>query len=89
MCGIVGVLNHNNRKADVSVAMETSLLRLSKRGPDFQSSYIDEKVALGHARLSIIDTSASSNQPFWDEMIQVVWTETSINALFERASNEI
>ncbi len=40
---------------------------LEKRGPDFQDIHLEEWVALGHRRLSIIDTSAAGNQPMWDE----------------------
>ena len=67
MCGIVGVLNHNNLNINASQAIDISLRRLSKRGPDFQSHFINDEVLFGHARLSIIDTSPDSNQPFWDE----------------------
>jgi asparagine synthase (glutamine-hydrolysing) len=42
-------------------------MALQKRGPDFQDTYIDEWVGLGHRRLSIIDTTAVANQPMWDE----------------------
>lgn len=39
---------------------------LERRGPDFQNIYHDQTVALGHRRLSIIDTSSDANQPMWD-----------------------
>lgn len=35
------------------------------RGPDNSGFFTDSNVALGHARLSIIDTSEASNQPFY------------------------
>ena len=34
------------------------------RGPDFSAIYKDDKVCLGHNRLSIIDLDDKSNQPF-------------------------
>jgi asparagine synthase (glutamine-hydrolysing) len=37
------------------------------RGPDFTGKWLEEGVALGHNRLSIIDLSKSANQPFFDE----------------------
>ena len=40
---------------------------LAKRGPDFQDTYLDDWVGLGHRRLSIIDTRSVANQPMWDE----------------------
>lgn len=39
---------------------------LSKRGPDFQKIQSFPNAILGHARLSIIDTSAAGNQPMSD-----------------------
>ncbi|MFI5205265.1 MAG: asparagine synthetase B family protein, partial [Flavobacteriales bacterium] len=39
---------------------------LKHRGPDALNEMVDETVALGHARLSIIDLSASANQPMVD-----------------------
>lgn len=66
MCGITGIFAFNLvgkfNKIHVTAATET----LSKRGPDVQDVYLDEWVALGHRRLSIIDTSEAGNQPMWD-----------------------
>ncbi len=64
MCGISGILAFNDvgiKKLD-KINQATHLLH--HRGPDSQGILIHEKVALGHARLSIIDVSAASNQPF-------------------------
>ncbi len=49
------------------IQLANATLALAKRGPDFQDMYHDQFVGLGHRRLSIIDTSASGNQPMWDE----------------------
>lgn len=48
---------------------------LKHRGPDDQSTYIDELVTLGHRRLSIIDLSAAGRQPKCneDESIWIVF----------------
>ena len=48
----------------VNIAKATEVL--SKRGPDVQDIYHNDHIGLGHRRLSIIDTSEQSNQPFWD-----------------------
>jgi len=40
--------------------------KLSLRGPDSRGSFVDDFVALGHRRLSIIDTSSNGRQPFHD-----------------------
>jgi asparagine synthase (glutamine-hydrolysing) len=63
MCGIVGVLGAEPVERALVEQMRD---RLEHRGPDaagFWSS-ADGRVALGHRRLSIIDTSAAANQPF-------------------------
>lgn len=65
MCGIVGfvaykplVINFQN------AALQRATQKLNLRGPDFQSSLlVNDQVGFGHARLSIIDTSNSANQP--------------------------
>ncbi len=39
---------------------------LKHRGPDATGVFVDEEIALGHLRLSIIDLSETANQPFFD-----------------------
>jgi asparagine synthase (glutamine-hydrolysing) len=58
VCGIAGIVNGDPMKvADMVFAM-------SHRGPDFsECRYVGGGVALGHARLAIIDTSPAGNQP--------------------------
>jgi len=58
MCGIVGFYKY--KKSEVSIKTLTSLLQ--KRGPDSQGVYEDESVALGHARLSVLDL-VTGDQP--------------------------
>lgn len=60
MCGINAIIGKVT-KSDLRIsAMNKSL---KHRGPDFQGSFISNKFALGHTRLSIIDLSISGNQP--------------------------
>lgn len=40
--------------------------RLAHRGPDAEGFFIENEVALGHRRLSIIDLSENANQPMQD-----------------------
>jgi asparagine synthase (glutamine-hydrolysing) len=66
MCGITGFIDFKNNSTDeVLLAM---LRTLSHRGPDGEGIYVDKSdnfaIGLGHKRLSIIDLSASANQPF-------------------------
>lgn len=65
MCGIAGILlQHSGReKQDITQKMCNAM---SHRGPDADGFYHDDKVSLGHRRLSIIDLSTSANQPFFD-----------------------
>lgn len=67
MCGIAGIVKFSD-PTDSSdyAAVETAVKYLSKRGPDYQSVYQKDKFCFGHARLSIIETSALSNQPMED-----------------------
>ncbi len=63
MCGIAGIISSNKQELNkITDATRT----LSKRGPDNQSAEVFNNVALGHARLSIIDTTVGANQPFTD-----------------------
>jgi len=66
MCGIVALFS---RRDPVSVAaLERATRSLYHRGPDGQRHWIsaDRRVALGHARLSIIDL-ATGDQPIASE----------------------
>lgn len=62
MCGVSGAVGGSGDLRDVVAAMTTSL---AHRGPDDEGIYVDTtaRVALGHRRLSIVDTSADGHQP--------------------------
>ena len=63
MCGINGIFGVESIKSPESTVRKMNL-KLAHRGPDNDGIYSDDTVALGHRRLSIIDTSSNSNQPF-------------------------
>lgn len=67
MCGITGAIALNEKCIDRLSAVEASVQALRQRGPDHHAVYRHGQVALGHARLSIFDTSAAGNQPFSDD----------------------
>lgn len=67
MCGITGIFAFNLVGKFNKIHVTDATLALQHRGPDYQDIYLDEWVALGHRRLSIIDTSEAANQPMWDE----------------------
>ncbi|MBR4319488.1 MAG: asparagine synthase (glutamine-hydrolyzing) [Oscillospiraceae bacterium] len=64
MCGFVGFTNHTN---DAQQIVENMMEAIRHRGPDAGGTYVDEDVALGHRRLSIIDVSEQGNQPLYSE----------------------
>ncbi|MDP9042751.1 MAG: asparagine synthase (glutamine-hydrolyzing) [Bacteroidota bacterium] len=64
MCGIAGILNRNEAVDREAIRRMTNLM--AHRGPDAEGYFIDGKMAFGHRRLSIIDLSASANQPMDD-----------------------
>ncbi len=66
MCGILGILTNEHIATDLESKLATGLNTLSKRGPDFRQTVVKNNIALGHARLSIIDTSDAANQPMFD-----------------------
>ncbi|MFN8336381.1 MAG: asparagine synthase (glutamine-hydrolyzing) [Cyclobacteriaceae bacterium] len=67
MCGITGIFAFNLVGKFNKVNIAAATMCLAQRGPDNQNIYNDDWVALGHRRLSIIDTSAVAHQPMWDE----------------------
>jgi asparagine synthase (glutamine-hydrolysing) len=67
MCGITGIFAFNLIGKINKINVTAATMALSKRGPDFQDIYNDDWVALGHRRLSIIDTRDVANQPMWEE----------------------
>lgn len=66
MCGICGFINLDNSSADPFVIRDMTN-SLAHRGPDNQNIYIEENLAIGHTRLSILDLSQRSNQPMISE----------------------
>jgi asparagine synthase (glutamine-hydrolysing) len=67
MCGITGIFAFNLVGKFNKINVTNATMSMNKRGPDYQDIQLDEWVALGHRRLSIIDTSAIAHQPMWDE----------------------
>ncbi|MGD1840139.1 MAG: asparagine synthase (glutamine-hydrolyzing) [Thermonemataceae bacterium] len=66
MCGITGIFAFNEVGRFSMINLANAVDQLSSRGPDFGDSFVDYFVGLGHRRLSVIDTSASGNQPMSD-----------------------
>ena len=66
MCGIAGFTSFNHRQLDVRETIQQMTNALIHRGPDAEGFYIDEGVALGSRRLSIIDL-VSGQMPIHNE----------------------
>jgi asparagine synthase (glutamine-hydrolysing) len=62
MCGIAGVFNLNGSSFS-SPNLKKMTDKIGHRGPDDEGYYIKDNIALGHKRLSIIDTSKNGAQP--------------------------
>ena len=71
MCGIFGVVSHKNINFEKALA---SLSQLIHRGPDSFGEYKDDKIYLGHRRLSIIDLSDKGNQPLISNCENIILT---------------
>jgi asparagine synthase (glutamine-hydrolysing) len=65
MCGIAGAYSFKN-KIISDEWLQNAATSLNKRGPDNQNFVSIGNCSLVHARLSIIDTSESANQPIYD-----------------------
>lgn len=63
MCGFTGFTNFIK---DDGTVLEKMMDRIVHRGPDSEGKYIDQDIALGFRRLSIIDL-AEGNQPMFNE----------------------
>ena len=67
MCGIVGIIAKDETGKQHLPNIQKATEILNDRGPDHKGTFIENNIALGHARLSIIDTSEGASQPFFSE----------------------
>ena len=77
MCGIVGFAPVLENGAEI---LKQMMDRIAHRGPDGEGQFVDEYVALGHRRLSIIDL-AGGTQPMATEHLVVVFNGEIYNYL--------
>ncbi len=78
MCGIIGVLD---RSAEVPRLDDSDVARLAHRGPDSRGLHRAAHIALGHARLSIIDLSDAGRQPMTRGRLTIVFNGEIYNYL--------
>ncbi len=67
MCGICGELTFNGDTAGRCIAAMTE--KMHARGPDAGGIFMQDRVAFGHRRLSIIDLASASQQPMIDPQL--------------------
>lgn len=72
MCGITGFYSFNAATTKTVANIQQSNQKLTQRGPDSGNTFSDANVALGHRRLSIIDTSDLASQPMHDKQNRYV-----------------
>jgi asparagine synthase (glutamine-hydrolysing) len=71
MCGIAGMASGPGSRAPDLDTLEHMTSLLAHRGPDGQTTWLEEGVGLGHRRLAIIDVAGGDN-PLFDEEQKVV-----------------
>ncbi len=74
MCGICGIYNYKNQEPVDPHQVIKMYKTMKYRGPDDEGYYTEESLALGHCRLSILDTSSRGKQPMSNEDGSIVIT---------------
>jgi asparagine synthase (glutamine-hydrolysing) len=74
MCGFVGYVVGNSKLVKNSTILTDAIETIHHRGPDNTGLWISEDghTALAHKRLSILDLSERSNQPFEDDLNHLI-----------------
>ena len=65
MCGIVGLIDKNSKTTKKKI-IKNMADKIIHRGPDAEGYFVDDYIALGHRRLSIIDLKGG-DQPLYNE----------------------
>jgi asparagine synthase (glutamine-hydrolysing) len=89
MCGIAGLIAFDRLHADDRERVIRMRDLIAHRGPDDAGVFVDERAALAHRRLSIVDLAAG-HQPLANETdtIQIVFNGEIYNHLAVRAELE-
>jgi len=67
MCGLAGAVNLVGRGPMAPGEIHRMTAGIVHRGPDDSGTYIDDRIALGHRRLIILDLTTQGRQPMFDE----------------------
>ena len=82
MCGIAGIydlVNNSNEDNNLTIRKMTDLL--AHRGPDDVGYFNNDKIFLGHRRLSILDLSVAGHQPMTRGDLVIVFNGEIYNYL--------
>jgi asparagine synthase (glutamine-hydrolysing) len=71
MCGIAGIINFSKDSEIDIQSLERMAKSIEHRGMDGSGIFKNKNVGLAHKRLSIIDLSIDSNQPFKDNKEEI------------------
>jgi len=85
MCGFVGVINKNNQPLIELPLLKRMADTISYRGPDDEGHFIDNRVALYHKRLAIIDP-VTGRQPMTNGSVTIVFNGEIYNYIELRES---
>ena len=87
MCGIAGFIGFKDNQL---LAQKANVIQ-AHRGPDNQSVWADDYLALAHQRLSIIDLNERSNQPFEKHGLVMIYNGEVYNyqSIKERLEKEV
>ena len=67
MCGFVGFTDFKHNFSEKNEILSKMMDRIVHRGPDMSGEFVNDDVALGFRRLSIIDLSEGACQPLYNE----------------------
>lgn len=88
MCGLAGVVDLGGLdRGQVGPRLERAVERLHPRGPDDRGSWYDDRCALGHTRLAVIDLSRAASQPMCRAGLVIVYNGEIYN--FARLRDEL
>ena len=80
MCGIVLAVSKTGFHLSVeNKYLEESVISLTHRGPDSLGSYSNNRIFMGHTRLSILDVSMHGSQPFHYENLILIYNGEIFN----------
>ena len=88
MCGIAGFIS-KGFKDNKEHQIKEMISLIDYRGPDSNGIFVDDEIAFGHTRLSILDLSYSGHQPMFSESKEIVIVFNGEVYNFQELKNEL